>query len=263
LNGIFFYFSGTGNTYAVSKEIADNLGGLELVKLTEAHNCDVSRYDVIGFGFPVYYLHAPDIVLRTVEQLKLLPSQRVFNVITYGASYGYALSDVREIQKKSGAAVQEFRVKMPGNYILEYGAFPRRMQHSRIVKSKAAALQIAKAVLEERRTKETGPNVIARIFKHSGDNKAVAFRELGRQFYTTEDCNRCMLCATICPMSNIKTQNGSMVWQDKCLQCMACIQWCPQNAILHPSLKKGRKRYTHPDVIKEQLTGVYPQKAKW
>jgi len=183
LNGIIFYFSGTGNTYAVSKEIAGHLGGWELAKLTEAHNCDVSRYDVIGFGFPVYYIHAPDIVLRAIEQLKLLPSQRIFNVIKYGSSYGYALSDVREIQKKSGAAIQEFRVKMPGNYILEYGAFPRQIQKSRIANSKVTALQIAKAVLEERRTKETGPNVIARIFKHSGDNKAVAFRELGQQFY--------------------------------------------------------------------------------
>ena len=47
----------------------------------------------------------------------------------------------------------------------------------------------------------------------------------------SDDCTGCGLCASICPMGNLRIQNGKAVNLEKCTMCYRCISSCPQKAI--------------------------------
>jgi len=214
----------------------------------------MEKYDAVGLVFPVYYIHAPEIVIRCLENVRFRKSQRVFMIAAYAGSWGYALSDVRhELAKNREIDMQEFRARMPGNHILEYGAFPRFYQ-DRIIKKAMKQLEgIASAIIHHKITKPIAPNLLAVWFKRNGDKMIQTFNESGTKLHANENCRNCGICQKICPVGNIVAANSNIVWGKYCQRCMACIQWCPHNAIRHPDLKESRKRYTCPGVVYQQL----------
>ena len=54
--------------------------------------------------------------------------------------------------------------------------------------------------------------------------KAEAFR-------ATDSCIGCGKCVELCPLNNIRLENGRPVWGKNCTHCMACICYCPKEAI--------------------------------
>ncbi|WP_310602688.1 EFR1 family ferrodoxin [Anaerosporobacter sp.] len=250
---IIFYFSGTGNSYAISKSLAEKLGETVLSPIIYANDFTLEDYHVVGFVFPVYYTHAPKIVLKILDSIKLKKEQQVFLVASFGASWGYALQDARSALEKYNINLQEYKVQMPGNYILEYGGLPAWYQRHILSKMNKSISNIATHIDDNAVTKQIKPNLLARLAKQRAVTQINNFAALGSQFYCLNQCNLCKLCITICPVNNISILENRLVWGNRCEQCMACIQWCPQHTITHPSLRKKRKRYTHPDVSILQL----------
>jgi GNAT superfamily N-acetyltransferase len=58
---IIFYFTGTGNSYAVANKVAKELGETELVPITRIKDFPIEKYSMVGIVYPVYYIHAPEI----------------------------------------------------------------------------------------------------------------------------------------------------------------------------------------------------------
>ena len=56
-------------------------------------------------------------------------------------------------------------------------------------------------------------------------------------------CIGCGKCEKICPLNNIKIQNGKPVWGKECTHCMACICHCPTEAIEYGKKSIGKPRY--------------------
>lgn len=256
MSKIVFYFSGTGNSFAVAELIAQKIGKAKLAPILNITDYDLDQYQVVGFVFPVYYYHTPEIVQRVLKGFKSKMDQQVFLIATYGSSCGYAMADVRAVLKNGAGFVQEFGITMPGNYILEYGAFPDWLQRSILKKSEKAAEEISKKILNRSSVHDVNPNWFAKIFKSTGDKKVKTFKVVGSLFSASEACIKCGRCAEICLGSNIKMHESGPSWGENCQQCMACVQWCPQNAIRHPKLKTGRKRYVHPKVPFRKLWGA-------
>ncbi|MBB2181435.1 hypothetical protein H0486_00805 [Lachnospiraceae bacterium MD1] len=251
---IIFYFTGTGNSYAVANKVAKELGETELVPITRIKDFPIEKYSMVGIVYPVYYIHAPEIVIRMLDHIHFYSSQQIFIIATHAASWGYALSDVKSLPAFSDCRhVQEFRVKMPGNNILEYGAFPQFYQKNILRKADRKINEIVTTIINKESTKSITPNLLARLFKQNGEGKTQVFHDLGEKFYVTSNCQHCGVCEKICPAKNIELSNGSVIWGNQCQCCMACIQWCPQNAIAHPALNHKRTRYTHPDITQKQL----------
>jgi len=101
MSSIIFYFSGTGNSLAVSNSIAEKLGETKVSHIMDVGNYDLRNYDYVGFIFPVYYAHAPEIVVRVLNNIRLEKFQKVFIVAVYGGTLGYAVSDVRTVLNKN------------------------------------------------------------------------------------------------------------------------------------------------------------------
>jgi ferredoxin len=76
--------------------------------------------------------------------------------------------------------------------------------------------------------------------------KSLANKDKG--FNVSEACNGCATCGKVCPVGNIKMQDGKPTFLHHCEQCMACVQWCPKQAINFKDKTQNRGRYHHPDV---------------
>lgn len=266
MTNIIFYFSGTGNSLVLAKRIADKLNDTKVVPIKRIADYSLNEYERIGFIFPVYYIHAPKFVMEKLKKLKFSRQQQIFLLAAFAGSWGYAVRDAysaiancnKELIHNKQVLIQEFRVRMPGNYILEYGAVPRSYQNYLLKKAEVKLEHIIAAIVSRKPTNIIKPNLIAKIYKHKGLEKPKEFQQLGMQFDVNEKCTSCRRCAAVCPSDNIIFDNGRINWGKQCQQCMACIQWCPNNAIVHPLLKKDRIKYTNPlvSVSEMQVSGT-------
>ena len=65
-----------------------------------------------------------------------------------------------------------------------------------------------------------------------------------KKFYATNDCISCGKCVKVCPLNNIRVEDGKPVWGKNCTHCMACICRCPKEAIEYGKHSRGLTRYT-------------------
>jgi hypothetical protein len=132
MKDIIFYFTGTGNSLAVARDIAGKIEYTKLMSITEAIKedaIDLSSYERIGFVIPVYHQRVPAIVKRFIAKLNFHKYQYIFAVITLVGYYGTIFSELKhDIVERSGALSAGFLVFMPGNYIIGYNAFPKIIQ---------------------------------------------------------------------------------------------------------------------------------------
>ena len=123
---MIFYFSGTGNSKYVAKEIASRLN-LQLFSIAQEIKNDKSQeYELaqnsdLGFVFPVYSWGVPAIVLDFIKKVQFsnYKNQYVFFVCTCGDDTGLTPCQVRQALSHKGIHCNAgFSVIMPNNYIV-------------------------------------------------------------------------------------------------------------------------------------------------
>lgn len=116
-----YYFSGTGNSYAVARDISEKLDGkmIPIAKLESSENIRVSE-NILGLVFPDYHSSLPNIVRRFINKLEDIQEIYVFGVCTYGgAGPGLTMMNLKEaIKNRQGELAAGFAVRMPYNYII-------------------------------------------------------------------------------------------------------------------------------------------------
>ncbi|MFA6350108.1 MAG: EFR1 family ferrodoxin, partial [Candidatus Omnitrophota bacterium] len=140
-----FYFSGTGNSLQVARDLAKELGNTETVPIARVigSNFD-SSVDRIGLVFPVYMFGMPLIVRRFIEKINADKAKYIFAVVTCGGKAGNTLKQVDQLLKKRGSSLAAgFIVCMPGNYTPLYGALPVNKQNKLFAKEQSRIKEIA------------------------------------------------------------------------------------------------------------------------
>jgi MinD superfamily P-loop ATPase len=79
---------------------------------------------------------------------------------------------------------------------------------------------------------------------------------MDNDFYTSEACNGCGICAKICPVNDIRIRDKKPYWQHHCELCLAYFHCCPRKAINSYAFP-NTVRYHHPeaslaDIIREK-----------
>lgn len=247
-----YYFSGTGNSLAVAKDLAAELGDSRIVPIPKAlKNDQVEPAEAVGIVYPVYMFGLPLILVEFLNRLKVNKGAYVFSVATMGGLPGRAHALSRRILKKRCIELAAgFSVAMPGNYTPLYGAIPPERQQERFEKAKLRVKEIAAFVRGRRQsTFEESPfllNFLLYALLYRGGTARIPLA--GKNYWLTDSCTRCGLCAMVCPVGNITLVEGRPSWLDHCQQCMACLQWCPAEAIQYGKSTLGRRRYRHPAV---------------
>ncbi len=251
-----FYFSGTGNSLVIARDLAAALGDTELLNIAKVINEDiVYDCDNIGLVFPVYIWGPPLIVVEFIKKLRS-KAQYHFAVANYGGFPAGTLLLVRDLFAAKGIKLNSgFGLMMPGNYTPLYGAKPQNKQAQMFKNEKDKIKEIGHIIKNRATTKIPKNNFFINwlfttlLYKKS----APQIKKLAKDFWVSEKCDGCEICVRICPSNNIKLKDNKPQWGDNCEQCLACLQWCPQEAIEYGKSTIGRKRYHHPDVSLKDL----------
>lgn len=254
-----FYFSGTGNSLKVARDLAAELGDTNIVSIPKAikETLDLSAKH-IGIIFPVYMFGLPLIVKEFIKKLHPAKGRYIFSIATYGGKAANTLGIGSQLFKNQGLELSAgFLVKMPGNYTPLYGAIAQDKQNILFEKEKLKIKEIA-AIIKTTQVHKVEKDLLffrwlfSAIYKLAGPKIPL----MDKDFWADQNCNSCGICVKVCPINNIELQDGRPKWLHHCQQCMACLQWCPKEAIQYGKSTVGRKRFHHPDIKLQDLYAV-------
>jgi len=246
-----FYFSATGNSLKVARDLANELGNTELISiLTINKKYDISA-DRFGIVFPVYAWGLPLIVVEFIKNFKpIIKPKYFFAVATCGGSTGKTLVQLRDLLRKTGIHLNSgFKIQMPGNYVPLYDICSPQTQKKSFDNEKMMINHISAIIKDEKEFLEIGFPLTNWILSGIFYPLFASHVKLSdKKFWVTENCNGCGICKKVCPASNIELKEKKPVWLHKCEQCMACLHWCPEKAIQFAKSTIKRNRYHHPDI---------------
>jgi ferredoxin/flavodoxin len=246
-----YYFSTTGNTMQVARQLAAELGDTQLLAIRNLRTGAVKASSArVGILFPIYCWGLPRIVSQFVKRLEVPSGAYVFSVCTMGGTVGGALVQMRSRLAERGIKLAAgWTVQMPNNYPPVGGGWSEDRQKRAFGKAHDRLARIAVAVKAGTRSGvERWPAPLCWLTDAAYAGAMSHFQQADKRFTVSQACNHCGICAKVCPVGNIEMVAGAPQWRHNCEQCMACLQWCPTEAINWTRISAGRKRYHHPDV---------------
>lgn len=262
MNKVIYYFTGTGNSLRVAKELARYLQDAELIsirqeKLTEAL---FTEAEVIGFVVPTYFRGIPKLVGEFIDHLEIRNrSPYIFAVSTYGERNGMGIVEQqidKHLTKKGFSLSAFFSLQMPNNG-------PTR-EHVTTAEEKAFIFKEASEkipLIAEKILRTQANTVKNNIFRNTVDRflyyrmyQSASQKPFDKSFYADEKCTGCSTCSKVCPANNIQMEDGKPKWKlQNCQLCIACLQWCPKAAIQYDKKTTGVERYHHPEIRVDEL----------
>ncbi|MDD4127721.1 MAG: EFR1 family ferrodoxin [Methanomicrobium sp.] len=248
-----YYFSGTGNSLWVARELSKNIGGCELYPIAGLmkNNCESIKPEVerVGIVCPVYAGGLPEIVAKFIEKIDFSGAEYIFLVSTFAGAGESIFRQFRNLlKKKSRKPDGGFYVVMPGNHVGLFNVLPKNKETQIIEAAELKIKKIASAINLEKKETQNGHQII-NFFNHMFYNGMIKnLHNLDSAFFADEKCNGCKTCEAVCPVGNIKVENGNPVWLHKCQYCYGCINFCPRAAIQTGKKTQKKGRYHHPEV---------------
>lgn len=247
------YFSGTGNSRFVAKRIAE---------LTQDELCDASVYTREGKGAdftrpgcyvfvsPVYVSAPPRVFQDFIRRSRFPNNVRAYFIMTCAGGMGGSPEYCRRLASEKGFAyLGTVQVCMPQNYLAFFKTHSPEENREKVREALPVIEGIADYILNGRELPDPGMKaweylstemIIGMYYKDFMRDKA---------FRATDACIGCGRCAAVCPLGNVRLEDGHPVWGGSCTHCMACINLCPKNAIEYGKLSVGKPRYKGPDKL--------------
>jgi ferredoxin/flavodoxin len=252
VENIVFYFSGTGNSLKVAKDISSELGNCEIVSMAKPFNL-TKEYSSVGFVYPTYFWGLPKKVIEFVENANFDNNKKAYyyEVTTYGGSAGNALYQLYKLLLDRHGIKLNYgqKLKMFSNYVVIYEMSEKVEEITRT--SNENLIPIIAAIKVK---KNNSINKLTGMFKFINRNFIAKVSEMDEDFTVNDDCTGCGICEEVCPVKNIEMTGGKPQYKHHCEQCLACLQFCPQRAINYKNATQTRRRYTNPEISHKELS---------
>jgi len=263
-----FYFSGTGNTWWVSKQLKSifnekkhhaEIYSIEKKKAnwTNSLKTILDDSDLIGVGYPVYSSSIPKIMKEWVKENlckytnSIDQEKKAFVFDTMAMFSGDTPLHMRKILRKCNYNVrQAINIRMLSNL----PQMPRLMtwneddQQEIMDKAEEKCEKLVEKILEEEKwVMRRDP--FSRLL---GWIQRVGLRLEGKKIeewyeIDEEQCTLCKKCVNYCPVENlsIEEKNGDarVAFGDDCIYCMRCFNFCPENAIIIMERTRDTDKY--------------------
>lgn len=257
MDTVIYYMTGTGNSLQIARAIAAGLENCQVRSMAQALRKGGLRLDAeaVGLVFPVYFFGIPEPVRRLIAGADWSGVQYTFAVANYGSMPGAALQQAEEALRGRGGRLDAgWLVELPDNYLPMFEVPPPAVQQKSFDEMARRTGAIAARVKERagaglekstlRFDRWIAPLVYPTVKKFHG---------MDRDYWVTEQCNGCGLCARGCPFGNLAMAGSRPQWQHRCEMCMRCIHICPQKAIQFRKGTLHKGRYLHPAVAVQDL----------
>ena len=238
-SALIFYFSGTGNTLEVLGMIQSALRG-EGVKTDSCaiDSClnggampDVSAYDAVGIGYPIYAFNPPGRVEAFMRTLPCADGKPAFVFKTAGEplptnnASSYAID--RILRRRGYNLTYERHFLMPYNILFRFSDQVVKQIYTLSGKlSRKLAYDVMRGIQDRPRY---NPFVMLAAFIMRILRPLARFN--GRMYSTKDTCNLCQKCVRECGAQNIRVEGGKIRFDGKCVMCMRCVMFCPQGAV--------------------------------
>ena len=253
---IIYYFSGTGNSLSVAKDISKNLDNCTLEPIVRyLKNTSLTvNYERIGFVFPLYYQQVPKVVLDFINKLIFTNVRYVFSITTRGVPIaGAAIRQMSKLLKSKNIKLNlGSYVDMPQNCINGMKV-PNIIKREKIFKkAKNKIKKICNKIEFGLNNLDTEPfSFLKNVEKLKAFQENVIIHE--DRFVSDEKCNTCNICVSICPVNNILINNKKPDWLGNCINCLACIHFCPKESIQYGNKTINSERYHHPEISLDDI----------
>jgi len=265
-----YYFSGTGNSLYVARELQKRIPDTNLIPIVSLLNKDVikTNAETVGFVFPVHALTIPIAVKRFIKKTDMESSEYIIAIATRDGSIFRGFEKIDKLLKRK-------RKHLDSHFILNmYNNESRHKDYK--IPSESDILSLEKAVQEKLDfiqnivlNKTTSREIDTSYFYGFPYNPVFNYlleklvllgmdvsEYIGgvNYFYIDTKCNGCGICEKICLSKKIKMTDNKPVWQKKilCYMCFACLNYCPAKSVQIndiPGVKSYTKengRYSHP-----------------
>ncbi|WP_031480750.1 EFR1 family ferrodoxin [Maridesulfovibrio frigidus] len=234
------YFSPTGTTKAVVQSIANgiNPSNIELIDITKPIVRDqpllTSENELLVIAVPVYMGRVPALLLEWLNSIQADNTPTICVVVYGNRVYDDALLELKNIVTKCGC-------KAIGGaaYIGEhsFSSSETPTAHGRPDKNDLNHAELFGQKIREKLECYSSISQISEIdvpgidpYRGSSTLWDVDFIAINNE------CLQCGVCAEICPVGAIDSENSAVINHEMCISCCACIKSCPQKA---RSIKEG------------------------
>lgn len=269
-----YYFSGSGNSLHVAKELQERIPGSDLKPIVSLIRKDTikTKADTVGLVFPIHGLTVPIPVKKFVRKLNVNSTKYLFAIATRAGTTHNAFIEIDKILKKSGKSLDSwFTLNMASNDPKFKDWRPPTQEE--LAKLESEALNkldmIQKIIINKVNVRENVRDdviypanfLIERLalfgmffVEHTGANN---------YFYSDTKCVGCGTCEKVCLSQKIKMADKKPVWQNdvKCYFCYACVNYCPKKSVqikskvYMKSYTENNSRYPHPYATVSDIAG--------
>lgn len=241
----FFYYSGTGNTLLIVREMTKVFSskGIEVI-LHQIENTDprkISTDETFGLAFPVAFQSTFPFLWDFFKALPPAEGTPVFMVDTMMAFSGAIVGPLKQVLAAKGYnCIGAREIVMPNNW------FPKKLDEEQNKQKIEKGLQIGREYAQnllEGKTSWGRIPFLSTGFYHLCCNNFMMSRvnlaEGRRISLDKSKCRKCGLCTKLCPINNI-TMPEYPEWGDACEVCMRCLSFCPSKAVFIPGKRHNR-----------------------
>ncbi len=246
LKVLILYFSGTGNTWWIAKELQKSLEE----KGAFVENCSIESYSYdelkskidnaehVVMGFPVYGSKAPYPFDEFVSSLDDYLGNKSLSIYATQAlaSGDTALHMATLIISKGFTLKNTFHFNMSNSFHIPQFKFFKPKDAESAEKTNLRCLpkvnMLANKIVDNRifiRGNTPVARLIGDIQRRHIDK---VIKNASATLYSDKKtCINCNKCVEMCPTQNITMENESYVFGNKCTLCMRCYSYCPTNSI--------------------------------
>ena len=243
------YFSATGNTEFIAKEIAaqtDDTALNLLTKIKESDYSDIHSEKPFVICAPIYVCELPVFLINFLKKAKLTGSKEVYFLLSSGGYSGHACRQAKVLCRLKRLVYKgSTDLVMPRNYIASdmYPMLSQEEVRGRIAKAKETIAETAGIIKAGGKLKMRHVFFIETLIIAPFAVPWRKFMLTAKAFYAKDSCIGCGKCAKVCPLNNIVIEDKKPVWGKKCTHCMACIANCPKESIEYGKVTVGKERY--------------------